>query len=177
MELTDYNIEFLRKKYQGKKVGFTCSCFDILHCGHCIMLEDAKNQCDILIIGLQTDPTIDRVDKNKPIQEYEERLIMAKSIKYIDEIITYSTEKDLYNLLLMLKPDVRIIGTDWKDKKYTGHDLPIEMHWHVREHDWSTSKLRKRIYNSEKEKELNENVMNENNSDHIQDDIKMLWGC
>lgn len=152
MEFTVDNIKKLQKKYAGKKIGFTCSCFDILHCGHCIMLEDAKKQCDVLIIGLQTDPTLDRADKNKPIQEYEERLIMAQSIRYIDEIIKYSTEAELYELLKMLNPDVRIIGTDWKGKKYTGHDLPIKMYWHNRNHNWSTSNLRKRIYMNEKDK-------------------------
>ena len=82
-----HTISELKKKYSGKKIGFTCSCFDLLHCGHCIMLEDCKTQCDVLIVGLQTDPTLDRKDKNKPIQEYEEREIMINSIKYVDEII------------------------------------------------------------------------------------------
>ena len=145
-------INDFKKKYSGKKIGFTCSCFDLLHCGHCIMLEDCKTQCDILIIGLQTDPTLDRKDKNKPVQEYEERMIMIKSIKYVDEVIEYSTEAELYEILKLLNPDVRIIGTDWKGKKYTGHNLPINMYWHVRNHDWSTSGLRKRVYEREKEK-------------------------
>ena len=152
MDFTKDNIEFLLKKHKGKKIGFTCSCFDILHSGHCIMLEDAKSQCDILIIGLQTDPTIDRKNKNKPVQEYEERVIMVNSIKYIDEIIKYSTEEDLYNLLSILKPDIRILGNDWKGKKYTGYDLPIKIYWHERNHNWSTSNLRKRIYDNEIEK-------------------------
>ena len=145
-------IENLKNKYQNVKVGFTCSCFDILHCGHCIMLEDSKNQCDVLIIGLQTDPTIDRKNKNKPIQEYEERKIMISSIKYVDEVIEYSTEAELLELLKVLNPDVRIIGTDWKGKQYTGHELPIKMHWHERNHDWSTSNLRRRVYDSERKK-------------------------
>ena len=142
----------LKKKYSGKKIDFTCTCFDLLHCGHCIMLKDCKQQCDILIIGLQTDPTLDRKDKNKPVQEYEERKIMIESIKYVDEVIEYSTEAELLEILKALKPDVRIIGTDWKGKPYTGHELPIEMHWHVRDHDWSTSGLRKRVYEMEKMK-------------------------
>ena len=147
-----HTINELKKKYSGKKIGFTCSCFDLLHCGHCIMLEDCKNQCDILIIGLQTDPTIDRKDKNKPVQDYEERMIMIKSIKYVDEVIEYSTEAGLMEILKLLNPDVRIIGTDWKGKPYTGHELPIKMHWHERNHDWSTSNLRKRVYENEKKK-------------------------
>ena len=88
-------IEDIKTKYKNKKIGFTCSCFDILHCGHAIMLKDCKNHCDILVIGLQTDPTIDRKSKNKPIQQYSERKIMISSIKYVDEIIKYATEKDL----------------------------------------------------------------------------------
>ena len=143
------NIESLKNKYKNKKIGFTCSCFDLLHTGHCIMLKDAKENCDILIVGLQTDPTIDRPEKNKPIQTFEERKIMIESIKYVDEVITYSTEKDLYDLLVLLKPDVRIIGSDWFNKKYTGHELPITMYWHQRTHSWSTSGLRKRVYERE----------------------------
>ena len=143
-------IRTLKKKHSGKTIGFTCSCFDLLHCGHCIMLNDCKTQCDVLIIGLQTDPTIDRKDKNKPIQEYEERKIMIESIKYVDEVIEYSTEAELLEILKELQPNVRIIGTDWKGKPYTGHELPIKMYWHERNHDWSTSNLRKRVYENEK---------------------------
>ena len=76
------------------KVGFTCSCFDLLHAGHILMLKDAKAQCDKLIVGLQTDPTIDRPEKNKPIQSYEERYIQLEAVKYVDEIIKYDTEED-----------------------------------------------------------------------------------
>tara|TARA_B110001469_G_scaffold71676_1_gene68126 strand:+ start:273 stop:737 length:465 start_codon:yes stop_codon:yes gene_type:complete len=147
-------IKELKTKYKNKKIGFTCSCFDLLHCGHCIMLEDCKTQCDILIIGLQTDPTIDRKDKNKPIQEYEERKIMIESIKYVDDIIEYNTEVELLEILKELQPDVRIIGTDWKGKKYTGCELPINMYWHKRNHEWSTSNLRRRVFKGELSKQL-----------------------
>lgn len=145
-------ITRLRNKYKGKKIGFTCSCFDLLHTGHLIMLQDAKNQCDILIVGLQTDPTIDRPDeKNKPVQDFYERELMIMSLTYIDEVVVYATESDLYNILKELQPDVRIIGSDWKGKHYTGHDLVnIPVHWHERTHNYSTSNLRKRIYEAEK---------------------------
>tara|TARA_B100000676_G_scaffold159133_1_gene156812 strand:- start:157 stop:537 length:381 start_codon:yes stop_codon:yes gene_type:complete len=116
------------------------------------MLEDCKNQCDVLIIGLQTDPTLDRKNKNKPVQSYEERKIMIQSIKYVDDIIEYSTEAELLQILEILKPDVRIIGSDWRGKNYTGYLLPITIHWHERNHNWSTSGLRKRVYESEREK-------------------------
>ena len=118
------------------------------------MLEDCKTQCDILIIGLQTDPTIDRKDKNKPIQEYEERKIMIESIKYVDDIIEYNTEAELLEILKELQPDVRIIGTDWKGTKYTGCELPINMYWHKRNHQWSTSNLRRRVFKCELSKQL-----------------------
>ena len=152
----NYTLEIInniKKNNKGKKIGFTCSCFDILHSGHCIMLDDSKSQCDILVIGLQTDPTIDRHGKNKPIQSYEERNIMINSIKYIDYVIKYATEKDLLNILKYLNPDIRILGSDWKNKNYTGIELPIQIYWHNRNHNWSTSNLRKRIYEKEKEKE------------------------
>ena len=130
----------------NKIIGFTCSCFDLLHAGHILMLEDAKNQCDYLIVGLQTDPTIDRPDsKNKPIQSYEERYIQLSAVKYIDEIIEYSTEDELYQLLKKMNPDVRILGSDYKNKSFTGDDLDIKIYYHKRDHNYSSSKLRKKI--------------------------------
>ncbi len=144
-ENTKSHIAKLKLMYNGLKIGFTCSCFDLLHAGHIKMLKDAKNQCDILIVGLQTDPTIDRKTKNKPIQSFEERNIMINAVKYVDKIIYYATEHDLLNILKQLDPDIRILGTDWKDKLFTGHQLPINIHWHIRDHSWSTSNLRKRI--------------------------------
>ena len=148
-------IEMLR--LMKRKIGFTCSCFDLLHAGHYLMLKDSKNQCDVLVVGLQTDPTIDekyRVatggkNKNMPIQDYKERKIQIEGCKYVDYILEYSTEQDLYEILQELNPDVRILGTDWKDKEYTGHDLEIDIHWHIRDHDYSTSNLRKKVFEEE----------------------------
>lgn len=148
-EETVKQIYFMKADYEGKKIGFTCSCFDLLHTGHLIMLEDAKKQCDVLIVGLQTDPTIDRPKKNKPVQSYFERKIMLESIKYVDEIIEYATEADLYKILTFLKPDVRIIGSDWKGKRYTGWELDIPMYWHERTHNYSTSAFREKIFQAE----------------------------
>jgi len=127
-------------------IGFTCSCFDLLHAGHILMLKDAKNQCDYLVVGLQIDPTIDRPKvKNKPIQSLTEREIMLKAIKYVDEIIIYNTEKDLYELLKKLKPDIRILGSDYINKDFTGNDLNIKIYYHNRNHNYSSSNLRKKI--------------------------------
>ena len=113
------------------------------------MLKDAKAQCDKLIVGLQTDPSIDRKDKNKPIQSLEERKIQLEAVKYIDEIIVYETENDLHKLLFDLDPDVRILGSDWKRKPFTGYNLDIPIYFHERKHDYSTSALRKKIYQEE----------------------------
>lgn len=157
MPLDLEQIRKLKIKHTYKNIGFTCSCFDLLHCGHCIMLEDCKKQCDVLVVGLQTDPTIDRKNKNKPIQSFEERKIMISSISYVDEVIEYSTEAELEELLKLLNPSVRILGSDWRGKNYTGYLLPITIHWHERNHDWSTSNLRRRVYVCEKEKLLDEN--------------------
>ena len=133
---------------QNKKIGFTCSCFDLLHAGHIIMLEDAKEQCDYLIVGLQSDPTIDRPEtKNKPIQTLKERKIQLNAIKYIDEIIIYKSEKELYELLQKIKPNVRILGSDYINKSFTGDDLNIKIYYHERSHNYSSSSLRKRIKN------------------------------
>ena len=131
-----------------KKVGFTCSCFDLLHAGHVLMLKDSKKQCDYLIVGLQTDPTIDRpIEKNKPIQSLEERKIQLQAIKYIDKIIVYNTEKDLYKLLQDIKPDIRILGSDYINKRFTGDDLDIKIYYHKRNHNFSSSNLKRKIAN------------------------------
>jgi glycerol-3-phosphate cytidylyltransferase len=111
------------------------------------MLKDAKEQCDKLIVGLQTDPTIDRPEKNKPIQSFEERKIQLEAVKYVDEIVEYETENELYELLKTLIPDVRILGTDYIEKSFTGDDLNIPIYFHKRNHDYSTSNLRKKIIN------------------------------
>ena len=142
-------IKALIEKYKGKTIVFCCSAFDILHCGHILMLEDCKRQGDILIVGLHTNPNLDRINKNVPIQDYEEREIQIRGCKYVDEVIKYDTEKDLYNILLELNPNIRVLGTDWKGKKYTGYDLPIKIYWHERNHNWSTTYLRERIYKAE----------------------------
>ena len=137
------------------KKGFTCSCFDLLHAGHAKMLQDARNQCDYLIVGLQTDPTEDRPDtKNKPIQTLEERQIMLSAIRFVDEIVIYTTEGQLYEYLRDNPPDVRILGTDYKGKDFTGKDLDIDIYYHKRDHDWSTTNLRKRITKEENKKRL-----------------------
>lgn len=150
---TLFEIKKIQKECDGRRIGFTCSCFDLLHTGHLIMLKDAKQHCDALVVGLQTDPTIDRPNKNKPVQDFFERKTMIQSIRYIDYIVEYATEDDLYKILLALKPNVRIIGSDWQGKQYTGNDIEfIPIHWHSRTHNYSTSNLRKRIFDSEKSK-------------------------
>ena len=133
----------------NKIVGFTCSCFDLLHAGHILMLEDSKKQCDYLIVGLQSDPTIDRPDtKNKPVQSLKERQIQLEAIKYIDEIEIYNTENELYGMLKEINPDIRILGSDYKNKSFTGDDLSIKIYYHNRNHKFSTTNLRERIVNS-----------------------------
>jgi len=134
---------------QSLCVGFTCGAFDILHTGHALMLEEASNACDYLIVGVQSDPSIDRKEKNKPVQTYEERIIMVDAIKHVDDIMLYNTEEELFELLKQLKPDIRILGADWKGKKYTGSDLGIQAYFNSRNHGYSTSSLRKRIFIAE----------------------------
>ena len=137
------NMRVGRKRYLMVK-GFTCSCFDLLHAGHILMLKDAKEQCDYLVVGLQTDPTIDRPEKNKPIQSFEERKIQLEAVKYVDEIFIYKTEEDLYKKLLEISPDVRILGSDYNipDKRFTGDDLDIPIYFHERKHNYSSTNLR-----------------------------------
>ena len=140
---------------EGKKVGFTAGAFDLCHAGHMLVFKEAKDVCEYLIVALQEDPSQTPADyrgkkKNKPIMSLEERRIILEGIKYIDEIVTYNTEEELYNLLVSLMPDVRIIGADWKGKQFTGHDLPIEVYYNSRGHNFSTTALRERIYEAEK---------------------------
>jgi glycerol-3-phosphate cytidylyltransferase len=125
--------------------GFTCSAFDFLHSGHVVMLKEAKEHCDYLIVGLHTNPQIDRPEKNKPCQSILERYIQLRGCKYIDEIIPYDTEEDLLNLLQIIKPDVRIIGEEYKDKDFTGKELNIPLYYNSRKHNYSSSSLIKRL--------------------------------
>jgi len=129
--------------------GFTCGAFDLLHAGHVLMLKECKSYCDHLIVGLQRDPSVDRENKNKPVQTYEERDIMINAIRWVDEVVYYDTESDLYSLLEKLDIDVRIVGADWADKQFTGYDLPIKVVFNSRDHGYSTSSLRSRVYQAE----------------------------
>lgn len=139
------------------KIGFTCGAFDLCHAGHMLVFQECKKVCDYLIVGLQSDPSIDRPDKNKPVMSVEERKIILNGIKYIDEVVVYDTEKDLYKLLREneLGIDVRIIGADWKGKEFTGHDLPMQVYFNNRGHNFSTSELRRRVYDQKKLKAEN----------------------
>ena len=145
-----------RKENEDKKIGVTFSCWDLLHAGHNIFLADSKNKCDILWIGLQTDPTIDRPSKNKPIQSLEEREIQIRSCRYVDYYFIYDTEKSLYESLLDLQPNIRFLGDDYVGKKFTGDDLPIEISYHERsKHTYSSTNLRQKIYHEENKKKIN----------------------
>jgi glycerol-3-phosphate cytidylyltransferase len=131
-------------------VGITASTFDLFHAGHVKMLEDAKKQCEWLIVALQTDPTIDRAEKNKPVQSIVERYIQLSACKWVDEIIPYATEKDLEDILNSFKIDVRILGEEYKDKPFTGRqicqDRGIKLYFNKRDHSFSSTELRQRIY-------------------------------
>ena len=131
------------------KVGFTASTFDLLHAGHITMLREAKDQCDYLICGLQVDPSIDRPDKNSPVQTLVERFVQLSGVQYVDEIIPYQTESDLEDILNMYNIDVRIIGDEYKHGKFTGRAIcaarGIEIYFNKRDHRFSTSDLRKRV--------------------------------
>jgi glycerol-3-phosphate cytidylyltransferase len=148
-------------KKQGLKIGITFSTFDLLHAGHIAMLSEAKNHCDYLIAGLQTDPTIDRPDtKNKPIQSIVERQIQLSATRFVDEIVVYSTEQDLIDLLLILPLDVRILGIEYQDKDFTGanecYERNIELVFNGRDHSFSSSSLRKRVAESQIMNKLNQ---------------------
>jgi len=143
----------------GKPVGFTCSTFDLLHAGHILMLAECKQICDYLIVGVQSDPTIDRPGvKNKPVQSIVERYVQLSAVKFVDEIIVYNTEKDLEDMLMFLPITVRIIGEEYKDKDFTGkqicEDRGVKVWYNSRNHRFSSSELRQRTYQSEMAKSL-----------------------
>ena len=136
-----------------ERVGIVASCFDLFHTGHILMLMEAKGKCDRLVVALQSDPTIDRPEKNKPVQAMFERYVQLEACKYVDQIIPYDTEADLLNLLSGYDWDVRFLGDDYYNRtNYTGYGLDIPIHYCSRRHDYSSSGLRERIVKSEKRK-------------------------
>jgi glycerol-3-phosphate cytidylyltransferase len=146
-------------KAEGKKIGITFSTFDMLHAGHVAMLSEARNHCDYLIAGLQTDPTIDRPDtKNRPVQSIVERQIQLAACRYVDEVVVYQTEEDLVDLLLILPVDVRILGVEYNGKDFSGRAecvaRGIDLIFNGRDHSFSSSSLRKRVAHAETEKAL-----------------------
>ena len=144
-------------KADGKKIGIVFSQFDLLHAGHIAMLAEVKNHCDYLIAGLQTDASIDRPSsKNPPVQSIVERQIQLAAVRYVDEIVVYQTEKDLEDILLTLPIDVRILGVEYADKEFTGKQIclsrGIEIVYNGRDHSFSSSSLRKRVAEAERNK-------------------------
>jgi len=143
------------------KTGITFSTFDLLHAGHIAMLAEAKSVCDYLICGLHVDPQVERPNKNQPIQSVVERYIQLSSVQYVDEVIPYNLEKDLYDILLTYPIDVRIIGADYKDTEFSGKDIcltkGIDIYYNKRSHNFSSTELRKRIQQAENEKQIKSN--------------------
>lgn len=139
-------------------VGFTCSAFDLLHAGHVAMLREAKEQCEYLICGLQVDPTLDRPNKNRPVQTVVERYVQLAAVRYVDEIVPYITEADLEDILSMYPINVRILGEEYRDKDFTGRDIckkrGIDLHFNRRDHRFSTTELRKTVHIREEAKKV-----------------------
>lgn len=139
-------------KMKNPRIGFTASTFDLLHSGHVAMLREAKTACDYLICALQNDPSIDRPNKNKPVQNIVERQAQLAAIKYVDEILVYNTEAELLDILSMYHIDVKIMGEEYRNKDFTGRELcqerNIEFYFNKRDHRFSTSDLRKRVTES-----------------------------
>ena len=134
-----------------ERVGIVASCFDLFHAGHILMLTEAKENCDRLVVALQSDPTIDRPEKNKPVQAMFERYVQLEACKYVDKIIPYDTEMDLLNLLVGYDWDVRFLGNDYYGRTdYTGYGEDIPIHYCSRKHNYSSSGLRERIIKSVK---------------------------
>ena len=128
------------------KKGITFGAFDLFHAGHVMMLEEAKTVCDYLIVCIQSDPSLDRKEKNKPVQSIVEREIQVSGCKYTDEVIIYDTEAEVLDILDAVDWDVRILGEEYKDKDFTGREQTLEKcHFNKRSHNFSSSELRKRV--------------------------------
>jgi glycerol-3-phosphate cytidylyltransferase len=142
------------------KIAITFSAFDLLHAGHVKMLEEAKLNCDYLIVGLQTDPTLDRPEKNKPTQTVVERYIQLKGCKHVDEIVPYATEQDLEDILESFQIDMRFVGDEYKERDFTGRAYcekkGIELYFNSRDHRFSSSALRREVFQIERLKEKND---------------------
>ena len=138
-----------RERTKRLKIGFTCGAFDLLHAGHVVMLQEAKRHCDFLVVGLQTDPSIDRQEKNRPVQSVYERWVQLSAINVVDKVIPYDTEQSLIDLLESQSIDVRFVGEDYKDKSFTGDSLPIRVVYTNRKHSFSTTNLRKKVVQNE----------------------------
>ena len=135
------------------RVGITFSAFDLFHAGHVKMLEEAKRQCDYLIVGLQTDPTLDRPGKNQPAQTVVERYIQVQGCKFVDEIVAYATEQDLEDILRSFKIDVRIVGDEYREQDFTGRlyceAKGILLYFNTRDHLFSSTGLRREVHQKE----------------------------
>ena len=153
IQIDPADLAQFKQSNSNKVIGATFSCWDLLHAGHQLFLADSKANCDVLCVGLQTDPTLDRPEKNKPIQSLAEREIQLKSCRYVDYYFIYDTEQSLYSSLTVLEPTIRFLGDDYVGKKFTGSDLPIQIFYHPRSnHTYSTTNLRKIIYERESTK-------------------------
>ena len=139
-------LEIEKIKKDGKRIGFTCSTFDLLHAGHISMLAESKSRCDFLVVGLLCDPTHDRPKKHKPIQSMFERWVQLSGISYIDMIIPFSSEQDIIDMVLLIKPDIRIVGEEYKDKEHTGKGL-CPIFYNSRKHSFSSTALRESVKN------------------------------
>lgn len=151
-----------KKQRKQNKVGFTAGAWDLCHAGHMLTFKECKKVCDYLVVALHSDPSTAPKSyrgkkKNPPIMTVEERYEILSGVKYIDSIVVYDTEDDLYDLLTTLKIDIRIVGADWKWKEYTGYKLPIEVHFNERNHNYSSTELRKRIYEAENKRHNDDN--------------------
>jgi glycerol-3-phosphate cytidylyltransferase len=140
-------------------VGFTCGTFDLVHTGHVLMLKEASEVCDFLIVGLHIDPSEEREWKNKPVQSIHERFIQLEAIKYVDYILPYHTEQDMWELLQILRVNVRIVGEEYKNKPLSGEhlheELNINLHYNNRGHGFSSTELRDRVKRANKKSQIN----------------------
>jgi glycerol-3-phosphate cytidylyltransferase len=154
------------------KIGFNCSSFDLLHAGHVTMLKMEKDMCDYLKVALQVDPTIDRPGlKNKPVQSIYERYVQLQACKYVDEILVYSTEYDLLQLIMTQTMHIRFLSEEYKDRDFTAKqyciDHGIEIFYHTRKHDFSSSDLRKRTANLENTKDETKYIVQQHSTNLI----------
>lgn len=135
------------KKTQLQVRGIVAGAFDLIHPGYIKLFKDCKMHCNHLTIALHENPSLERPNKIPPVQSLEDRIEILRSIKYVDDVVTYQTEDMFHHYLKTGDYNVRFLGNDYVDGSYTGKNIPIKIVFVDRSHKYSTTELKRKIVN------------------------------